>query len=349
MHDALDLLRDFHFAQPFWLLGLLVPALLLLVPPTRRAEGRDMARLARYADAHLLPHLLRATPETERPRRHLGLWSSLWVLGVLAMAGPRWDYTDLRVERPGDSLLVLMDVSASMRAADVRPNRLSRARQEVEDLLDRAAGVRVGLVAFASVAQVVAPITEDYETVRHLLPSLSPDLVRMQGSRPSAALDRAERVLAGQAPGTRHALVLLTDGDFVEEGLEIRAAALAAKGITLHVLGVGSPEGATVPGASGEPVRGPDGAPVRSRLEGPRLEALARAGGGTYRCADYRDGDTRAVLRAIARAADSGSGREYTYRVWEERYPLPLAGMAVLLVWAWRRVRAYTTPEAHGR
>lgn len=349
MGELIEALRDFHFAEPLWLLGLLVPALLLLVPLSRGARGRDMARLARYADPHLLPHLLRATPDTERPPRRLGLWSALWLLGILGMAGPRWDYTDLRVERPGDSVLVLFDISASMRAADAKPNRLARARQEVEDLLDRAAGVRVGLVAFASVAHVVAPITEDYQTVRYLLPSLSPDLVRWQGSRPGVALERAERLLAGQAPGTRHAVVLLTDGDFVEEGLEARAAALQAKGVALHVLGIGSPEGASVPGSSGAPITGQDGRPVHSRLEETRLEALAKAGGGLYRRADYRDTDTRDLLRAIARAADAGAVRDRTYRVWDERYPLPLAAMALLLALAWRQVRAVTEPEGDGR
>jgi Ca-activated chloride channel family protein len=349
MGEWIEALRDFHFAQPWWLLGLVVPLVLLWLPPSRRAHGRDLARLARYADPHLLPHLLRATPDGERPPRRLGLWSALWLLGVLAMAGPRWDYTDLRVERPGDSLLVLFDLSASMRAADVKPNRLARARQEVEDLLDRAGGLRVGLVAFASVAHAVAPITEDYQTIRHLLPSLSPDLVRWQGSRPAAALERAERLLAGQAPGTRHAVVLLTDGDFVEEGLEARAAGLRAKGVAVHVLGIGSVEGAPVPGSTGAAITGQDGRPVQSRLEEARLEALAAAGGGLYRRADYRDTDTRDVLRAVARAADAGAVRDHSHRVWDERYPLPLAAMALLLALAWRRVRAVTAPDGDGR
>jgi Ca-activated chloride channel family protein len=162
-------------------------------------------------------------------------------------------------------------------------------------------------------------------------------------------LERAERLLAGQAPGTRHAVVLLTDGDFVEEGLEARAAALQAKGVTLHILGIGSPEGASVPGNTGAPVTGQDGRPVQSQLEETRLEALAKAGGGLYRRADYRDTDTRDILRAIARAADAGAVRDRTYRVWDERYTLPLAAMALLLALAWRQVRAVTEPEGDGR
>ena len=343
---VLETLSQVHFSQPAWLLGLLVPLLLLGLPASRRAAG-DLSRLARYADPHLLPHLIRTTPAPERARRRLGLWSVLWGLGILALAGPRWDFTDVRVERPGDSLVVLFDLSGSMRATDAKPSRLARARQEVEDMLAQSPGLRVGLIAFASVPHVVAPITEDHETVRHLLPSLSPDLVRWQGSRVSAALDRAERLLSGQAPGTRHALLLLSDGDYGEEGLEARAAALQAKGITLHVLGIGSPEGAPVPGASGGVLTNRDGQPIQSRLEEPRLTALAKAGGGLYRRADYRDDDTREVLRAVARTTDDSVTRERAYRVWDEEYHLPLLAAALLIVLGLRRVRPPTGADGH--
>jgi Ca-activated chloride channel family protein len=117
----------------------------------------------------------------------------------------------------------------------------------------------------------------------------------------------------------------------------------------VHILGVGSSEGATVPGNTGAPITGQDGRPVQSRLEEARLEALAKAGGGLYRRADYRDADTRDILRAIARAAEAGAVRDRTYRVWDERYPLPLLAMALLLALAWRRVRALTVPDGDGR
>jgi Ca-activated chloride channel homolog len=343
-----EALHQFHFSQPGWLLGLLVPLLLLLVPASRWPAG-DLSRFARYADPDLLPHLLTKVPSPERARRRPGLWSLLWALGILAMAGPRWDFADIRVERHGDSLVVLFDLSGSMRATDAKPSRLARARQEVEDLLERSPGLRVGLIAFASVPHVVAPITEDHETIRHLLPSLSPDLVRWQGSRVSVALDRAERLLSGQSPGSRHALLLLSDGDFAEEGLEARAAALQAKGITLYALGLGTPEGAAVPSGSGGVLNARDGRPVQSRLEESRLEALARAGGGIYRRADYRDTDTRDVLRALARSAGDGAVREQTYRVWDEQYHLPLLVMGLLIVLGLRRTRAVAGADGDDR
>jgi Ca-activated chloride channel family protein len=346
--SVIETLQQFHFAQPLWLVGLAVPLLLRWLPPARRALV-DRVRLARYADPHLLPHLLKAAAVSQGPRRRLGLWSLLWALGLLAMAGPRWNYADVHVHGAGESLLVLLDISASMRATDVKPSRLARARQEVEDLLDRGPGLRVGVVAFASVAHVVAPITEDHETIRHLLPSLSPDLLRWQGSRVSSALDRAERLLSGQPAGTPHALVLVTDGDFAEEGLEARLAALHARGVTLHVLGIGTADGSQVPSAGGGVVTARDGRPVVSRLEESRLEALAKAGGGIYRRAEYRDGDNRDLLRALERAADIGEEREAVFRVWDEQFHLPLLAAALVLVLALRRVRPATVAGESAR
>jgi Ca-activated chloride channel family protein len=348
---VLETFRLFHFAQPLWLLGLLALPLLWLLPRSRLGAA-DADRLTHYADPHLLPHLIRATPGEHRTPRRLALWSVLWSLGVLAMAGPRWGYTEVSVAQPGDSVVVLLDISASMQATDIKPSRMARARQEIEDLLDRNPGLRVGLVAFASVARVVVPVTEDMDTVRYLLPSLSPDLLRWQGSRLTAALERAERLLAGQPPDTRHSLLLVSDGDFDEAGLVERVAALREAGVTLHVLGLGTAEGATVPAASGGGLVGPDGQAVRSRLDEVRLEALARAGGGVYRRADYRDEDSVELVKALLMTGRSEGTREEVRRVWDEKFYLPVLAMAVLVVLGVRRVRAGKLPvgrDAHAQ
>lgn len=334
--SLLEALQNFHFAAPLWLVALPVPIVLLLLPRAQQAD-LDEARLVRYADPHLLPYLVKGQAGEGVARRRLGLWSLLWILGLLAMAGPRWHSEDVRGHRPGEGILVLFDISASMRATDVAPSRLARARQEVEDLLDRGAGFKFGLVAFASVPHVVAPMTEDLHTVRHVLPSLSPDLIQWQGSRVAAALERAERLLAGQAPGSRQTIVLVTDGDLAEDDLEARVTGLRAKGLTLHVLGVGTPDGAPVPGAGGRNLLGRDGRPVLSRLDEGRLEALAKAGGGLYRRADYRDGDTRDLLRAVAEDAGPVQTVEAAYRVWLEEYHLPLLAMAGVILLGMRR------------
>ena len=127
---------SFHFAYPWWLLGLL--AVLPVGAWLRRSTVHgSMARLNRYADPHLLPHLTgsRELHATERWRR-FSRWALLWSILIIAMAGPRWDYTQIQLFTPGSDLVILLDISRSMEVSDVRPSRLARARQEIEDLIN---------------------------------------------------------------------------------------------------------------------------------------------------------------------------------------------------------------------
>jgi Ca-activated chloride channel family protein len=250
---------------------------------------------------------------------------------VVAMAGPRWDFTDVDLFRPGTNLLVLVDISQSMNVTDVKPARIARARQEVEDLLDRSRGIRVGLIAFASVAHVVSPITEDTKGVRRMLSALDTSLVRLQGSRLSFALDRAEQLLAGQPEESSNALLIITDGDFAEQGLEARLRALAEAGTNVHVLGIGTPEGDAVPGFNTPWIRDRSGKPVISMLDEDMLKTLANAGNGVYLRADYRDRDTREILDNVKAQALPKKGSDEHTRVWNERFYW-LAGLALLLV-----------------
>ena len=341
--------EGFHFAEPFWLWALLLPVVLWMLPRMRHTEGDD-SRLSAYADPHLLPHLMLGKRD-RRPsqRRRFLWWGLLWVLAVLAMAGPRWDFSEVAVARPGTNLVILLDLSRSMDVTDERPSRLARARQEIEDLLDRETGVKVGLVVFASVAHVVSPITEDSDTLRHLLPSLSTDLVRFPGSRVSQGFARAQRLLDGQPEGEPGALLVISDGDFPEEVLTDRAADLRDAGIRVHVLGIGTPQGGPVPmppeawGAAGAG-RGP----VLSKLEEAKLQALAESGGGLYQRADYRDADTSAIwARVLAGAEPAATESELAKRIWNERYPW-LVALAMLAMLVWFRRGAEPRRAAHG-
>ena len=325
-----------HFAQPIWLWALLVPLIVWFWPRRSRAYSQQ-ARLERYADAHLLPHLILGGPSQTRFRRWLSLWSLLWCLGALAMAGPRLGYSDVDLYRPGTNLVILLDLSRSMQVADVKPSRLARGRQEIEDLLDSSRSMRVGLIAFASVAHVVAPITEDSDTLRNLLPSISTDLVRWQGSRLSQALEKARRLLSGQPKDSSHAVLLISDGDFPEPGLERHVELLRSEGIPLHVLGVGTVEGGPVPAEDGGWVRAKNRRPVISRLDERGLERLAEAGGGLYRRADFRDRDTLSLLEHVTAEGRPRAEQEGTQRIWNERYHLLVLVMLAVLLWWYRQ------------
>ncbi len=323
----------FHFAQPLWLLALLaIPLVWLWLRYSRTVRRRGRESL--YADEHLLPWLtgeVRGQAPDSTPV--LAAWSLAWLLMVLAMAGPRWDYERINAFRPAAEMVVLLDISASMNIRDVRPSRLDRAKQEIQDLLRLNPGLRVGLIAFATVAHVISPVTEDMESLQRTLPSLSTDLVTLPGSRLGNALDKASLLLHGDDKALARHILLITDGDFDEPGLLKKVDELRANNIHLHILAVGTDGGGLVP------VRYvPRGArtPV-SRLNEEELRQLAEHGGGLYQLADYREDDTRNLLEQILADAEQQQVEEMPTRVWNERFYLLLFPVIFLVLYLFGR------------
>jgi Ca-activated chloride channel family protein len=327
-----DAITAFHFGAPGWLLALLlcIPVALWLV--LTRRFGRRNERIQRYADAILLPHLLGRSEVSAGMRwARFAHWAIIWALLVLAMAGPSWDYTDVHLFRPGTNLVVLFDLSRSMDVSDVAPNRLERAQQELADLLERNRGIRIGVIGFASIAQVVAPLTEDMNGIRRILPALDTRLVQLPGSRLGFALERAGEMIAAQPQDSVNSLLIITDGDFDEPGLEQQLRAFPERNVRVHVLGIGTTEGDAVPGPNQLWIQDRSGKPVISALNEPLLETLAAAGGGIYQRADYRQQDTDRLLEEVKAHALPDSESSTQTRVWNEHYHW-LAGLALLLL-----------------
>lgn len=325
---------SFHFARPEWLfalLGLLPVLAWLIFSVTRPSKGP----IHLYAEEHLLPHLtgVRELNVNERWGR-LVRWALLWILAVIAMAGPRWDYTDIEAFSPGSDLIVLLDISRSMNVADVQPSRLARARQEIQDLVQLNREVRIGLIVFASVAHIVSPITEDSQSILNALPALTSDLASLQGSRLNAALDRAEQLLSGQPAEGGRSILLITDGDFDEPDLIQRIQALSRNDIKLHVLGVGSSGGGPIPARIGQSdlLRDRSGRIIDSRLNQALLKQMAKTGGGVYLQADFRDHDSREILQRASEQAAAPTATNEKTRVWNERFYWMLLPLLILLV-----------------
>jgi Ca-activated chloride channel homolog len=323
----------FHFARPEWLYALLamIPVLAwLILSVIRPPKGA----LHRYADAHLLPHLtgVRELNVHEHWSRFTR-WGFLWTLLVIALAGPRWDFTDIEAFSPASDLVILMDISGSMNVTDTPPSRLARARQEVQDLVMMNDKLRIGLIAFASVPHVVSPITEDSQSILNALPAITSDIANLKGSRLGAALDRAKQLLGEHSDHTR-SILLISDGDFDEPGLPQQVEALHQGGITLYTLGIGTLGGGPVPLSLGSRnlMRNPQGEVIFSRLGNQELQQLAKLGGGVYLQADFRDQDSR----RIQDMASSNSGRptrtQEKTRVWNERFYWLLFPLMLLLL-----------------
>ena len=317
----------FNFAQPLWLWALLlIPLVLGWLRLSRSVRNRG--KEDKYADPHLLPLLIGVDQTiTTRSIRPLIIWALSWILMVLAMAGPRWDYKQIRAFQPAADLVILLDISLSMNIQDVRPSRLARARQEIQDLVRLNPGIRLGLVAFASIAHVATPITEDGDSLLRQLPGLSTDLVRLQGSNLVNALKLAASLLQAQGEGSSHHILLLSDGDFDEPELEQKITELGNQDIRLHVLALGTDGGGPVPYLTA-----PGGKAVVSRLDEQSMAELAEAGGGVYQLADYRDQDSRQILDAVMAQAELRQGQGAPAQIWNERFYWPLIPAVIILL-----------------
>lgn len=317
----------FHFAQPAWLWGLLViPLVLGWLSYTSPFKRRGLE--ANYADPQLMPYLSgEATTVISNSTRPLAGWALAWSLLILSLAGPRWDYRQINPFEAGADLVILLDISASMKLKDVPPSRLKRALQEIQDLVQARHGVRIGLVAFATIAHVVTPITDDSESLLRQLPAISTDLVRLQGSRLAGALELANQLFSADETAFAHNILLVSDGDFADTDLQQRIGQLRDRGIRLHVLAVGTPQGDQVP------LPMPAGsAPVISRLDEDTMALLAASGGGIFRVAEFRDDDTRDIIDNILSRATAQKNKQLQTRVWNEHfYWLILPAMLILL------------------
>jgi len=330
---------EFEFAQPFWLWGLLVP---LLVTAWARRHVPTYLRVRDYADAHLLPHLLiQNQPQNlsiQRQWQHR-IWVLLWLLGVLALAGPRWDYQEQEVTRPRSNLMILLDLSRSMQVKDLPHARLEQGLQEIEELLEEQREIYVGLMVFAGIPHLVAPLTDDYNTLRHLLYELTPDILPVQGSQLNLALQDAARWLQSQPTHDIPHALLISDGEFEADDLQASLELLAKGEFFLHVLGVGSQQGDFIPIEGDTWQKNAAGDVVISRLNEANLRQLAQAGEGIYRYASYRNDDSQAILGQIEASINTDDADKAVQKLWHERFYLLLIVMVILILPWFRRQR----------
>jgi len=274
---ASAILHAFHFLRPQWLLALPVLWGLVFWLARRRNLDEDWSRLI---DAQLLP-ALRLDARGGAGMRPWPLLALVWSLAALALAGPSWQQNQTAAYRAPAAWVLVLDLSPSMAATDIAPDRVTRARFALDDLLGAARDARVGLVVFSDEPYTVTPLTQDVATVRTLLPPLAPDIMPSSGDHLAPALDQATKLL--QAVGAKDKrIVVLTDGFDDPAAAFSAAAALKSHGTTLTVVGMGTPGGSPLRNADGRFIADVNGRPLLVRLDVDRLKQLAVAGGGRY-------------------------------------------------------------------
>jgi Ca-activated chloride channel family protein len=326
------------WATPWSALLLLVPLALAWLAHRRRAK------LAAWADPNLMPWAVAASGEGERRNwRRMADWLA-WGLLALAAAGPRLPLEESVANgsapaRHAMSVLVALDVSASMAAADIAPDRLTRARLELADLSRRLKGERLGLLLYAGEAGLLLPPTEDANLFKRALSQAGPELIEAQGSYAAAALELAQKTLAAGKAGSR-AVLLVTDAEAdslngpAGEAARKAASKLKAAGIPLYVLGVAGRAGAPIPLPDGGYAER-EGAQVISRPAFEPYAELARMTGGSL--AEAADGDTdwqRLYDQGMAALPGEAVSPEQV-RAWRTLHAWPLALSLLLFMFAW--------------
>lgn len=304
---------------------LVVPVALALVWLGARTRRR---RLARWASAAVADRLAVGIAPWRR-RVRTGLVLAGLTGCAVALIRPQWGFHYEEVIRRGIDLVLLVDVSESMRAEDVSPSRLERAKREISDFLDLVQGDRVALVAFAGTSFVQCPLTLDYGAVREFLRLVDTDLIPTPGTDLGAALATAGRAMEPSGPSRGKAVVLISDGGNLEGDPVAAAKALHERNITIYAVGIGDPNTAVpIPDADGT-LKSYDGNVVTTRLEESTLTAVAAAGGGVYVRAVTGDLDLEKIYADIRERHTTAELGRSQQKVYHERFAWPL-GFGVL-------------------
>ncbi len=320
---------EFHFIRPDWLWALIPYTLLAIRMFKHTSHTRHWASVC---DAELLPYILQQPALRQSSGPVAGVALAL-LLVIFALAGPTWKRLPVPVFRNDSAWVIVLDLSRSMLAADIRPDRLQRARYKIADLLKQRKDGQTALLVYAGDAFTVAPLTEDTATINAQLAALTPDIMPVQGSHAAPALQQAVRLF--KQAGLQQGHILL-----VTDGVDLDAVLPVAKQLSpyrLSVLAVGTEAGAPVKLPGGGFLKDPDGTIIVPKLQTRGLRKLAQAGGGLFQLISADDRDIQALLRTMEPQTglqQSGPQEDFLLDQWQDEGPwlllvlLPLAASA---------------------
>ena len=266
---------------------------------------RKQRQLAEFGDPELMAELM---PDASK-NRLIGKFSLLvvaLVLLIVAAARPQFGQKENTVKRQGIEVMVALDISNSMLAEDVAPNRLDRAKQMLSKMIDNMVDDKVGLVVFAGEAFTQLPITCDYVSAKMFLNTITPNLIQTQGTAIGTALQTAITSFGSPESEAGRAIILITDGENHEDDAIAAAKKAQEMGIQTFVIGIGKPEGAPIPKPeSNDYIKDRSGQVVVSKLNEEMCQQIAQAGSGVYVRCDNTNTAMRALQQELDRIATS--------------------------------------------
>lgn len=290
----------FRFAnnEILWLL----PVIFVFAVAFWAYTKRKRRQLAEFGDEALMAELM-PNASRVRPAVKFSFVMVALALLILAAARPQWGQSERTEKRQGIEAIVALDISNSMLAEDVAPNRLERAKQMLSKLMDNMVNDKVGLVVFAGDAFVQLPITCDYVSAKMFLNSIKPELIKTQGTAIGQALATSIRCFGEQSDASR-AIILITDGENHEDDAIAVAKRAKEMGIQVLVVGIGKPEGSPIPLPGTNNFRKDrQGNVVVSKLNEDMCREIAQAGGGIYVRCDNTNTATKAIQKELDKLA----------------------------------------------
>lgn len=259
---------------------------------------RKRRQLEEFGDKELVEQLM-PNASRVRPNVKFSILMVALVLLIIVAARPQWGQNEHTEKRQGIEAIIALDISNSMLAEDVAPNRLDRAKQMLSKLIDQMVDDKVGLVVFAGDAFVQLPITCDYVSAKMFLNSIKPELIKTQGTAIGQALSTSIRCFGEQSDASR-AIILITDGENHEDDAVAVATRAKELGIKVLVVGIGKPEGSPIPMPGTNSFRKDrEGNVVVSRLNEDMCREIAKAGDGIYVRCDNTNTATKAIQKEL--------------------------------------------------
>ena len=298
----LDFLNQFHFLRPEWFAAII--PLLLLVILIRKATAKQSGWQS-VIPSHLYQYMVIGKTEVGA-KPPIMLLAIAWFVSVIALAGPTWERLPQPVYQLKMGHVIVIDMSLSMRATDMTPDRLTRAKYKAIDLVNAIGEGEMGLVAYAGDAFVISPLTEDAANITTLIPSLSPEIMPVPGSDPLLGIESAAALLtnAGYNSGM---IYWITDGIELAQQNELQEY-VASIPFTLNALTVGTAEGAPIRQQSGELLKDHTGSIVIPKLNDDAVKGVVKTSGGRFESFTSNDTDIEA-LAAIS-LLDKGNSEE---------------------------------------
>jgi Ca-activated chloride channel homolog len=288
--------------------------------------------LARYGDLAVIRQLM---PEYSvgKPILKFIIMMIAFTGIVVALADPQTGSRMEKVKRKGIDLIICLDVSNSMMAQDIKPNRLERAKQSIVRLIDNLEGDRIGIIVFAGKAYTQLPITTDYAAAKMFTASINTGIIPTQGTAIAEAIETAAKSFGE----SRHnkAIVIITDGEDHEGNVLEQADAAAKKSITIYTIGMGLPEGSPIPVYSGNVQTGykkdRDGQTIMSKLDETLLQQIASVGKGMYVRATTSETGLGKIFEDISKIQKSEI-EEKQFSEYEDRFQYFLTISLILLI-----------------